>query len=130
MIGGLVVAALAVAALVYVILPLGRVDQIDLMEGPSPEAVALEDKNIALTAIIDLKEEAQVGKLSPEEHQRLRQGYESDALDALERLDTLSVPIRSDDPLEQEIAAMKQRLACPSCGALRSPGGTCTRCEA
>jgi len=35
-----------------------------------------------------------------------------------------------DDELELEIAAIRERLRCPSCGAARAPGAPCDRCGA
>jgi len=35
-----------------------------------------------------------------------------------------------DDELELEIAAIRERLRCPSCGAARAPGEPCDRCGA
>jgi hypothetical protein len=129
-IGALVVALLAAAALAYVIAPLRRPDSEALSTGPSLEEEAQERKGSALTAIVDLEDEARVGKLTQEELEPLREEYEREALLALEQLDQLAAPPRADDPLEAEIAAMKERLACPSCGAVRTSGGTCSRCDA
>ena len=130
MIGVLVVAVLAAAALLYVIAPLHSGDQEELPTGPSLEEGARERKGMALTAILDLEEEARVGKLTKEELATLRNEYEREALLALEQLDRIAGPPGVDDALEAEIAAMKERLACPSCGALRTSGGACSRCDA
>lgn len=130
MIGAIVVVVLAAAALIYVIAPLRRDDQRELPVGPSLEEDALERKGTALTAILDLEDEARVGKLTQEELETLRSEYEREALVALEELDRIAGPPGTDDALEAEIAAMKERLACPSCGALRASGGACTRCDA
>lgn len=129
MIGILVVALLACAALAYVIVPLRRPER----GASDPAAGALErareNKEVALTAIVDLEEEAEVGKLSQTELETLRIEYEHDALQALEQMDALGTGPAHDDPLEAEIDAMRKRLACPSCGAMREPGGTCSRCD-
>lgn len=130
MIGAIIVVVLAVAALIYVIAPLRRDDQRELPVGPSLEEDALERKGTALTAILDLEDEARVGKLTQEELETLRSEYEREALVALEELDRIAGPPGADDALEAEIAAMKERLACPSCGALRTSGGACSRCDA
>lgn len=129
MIGAIVVALLAAAALVYVIAPMRRPDFDQLPVGPSLEEGARERKSSALTAIVDLEEEARVGKLTQRELETLREEYEREALLALEELDRIAAPSRSDDALEAEIAAMKERLACPSCGAVRTAGGACSRCD-
>ena len=124
------VVVLVVVALWYVVQPFRRTDQTEMVAGPSPAQRAQEKKTAALTAIIDLEEEAQVGKLTERELGSLRATYEREALDALAQLDALAVPGTGDDPLEAEIAALKQRLTCPSCGAPRASGGTCSRCDA
>lgn len=129
MIGGVIVALLALAALVYVVSPLRRSGH----QEPADESGALDEarerKESALSAIIDLEEEAEVGKLTMRELEILREEYEREALAALEQLDRVAAPSRTDDPLEAEIAAMRKRLACPSCGALRDDLGTCSRCD-
>lgn len=131
MIGWIVVALAALAALAFVIAPLRRPEP-DLADAvPADLERAREEKTAALTAIIDLEEEAQVGKLTTAELEVLRAGYEREALDALRRMDELTTPSTAElDPLEAEIEAMKRRLACPSCGAMREPGATCSRCGA
>lgn len=129
MIGILVVALLACAAAGYVIAPLRRPESGAAEPGADALERAREDKEVALTAIVDLEEEAEVGKLSKTELQALRIGYEHDALQALEQMDAIGNPPAHEDPLEAEIDAMKRRLACPSCGAMREPDGTCSRCE-
>ncbi len=130
MIGILVVLLLAAGALAYVIAPLRRSETEGLPSGPSLEEQAQERKGSALTAILDLEEEAQVGKLTPDELETLRAEYEREALLALEQLDRIAAPAGADDALEAEIAAVKKRLACPSCGAVRTSGGACSRCDA
>lgn len=130
MAGMALVILLVVVALLYVVQPFRRKDDAEMVGGPSPAQRAQERKTAALTAIIDLEEEAQVGKLTPGELESLRATYEREALDALAQLDALSAPLVVDDPLEAEIAAVKQRLTCPSCGAPRASEGTCSRCDA
>lgn len=128
MIGVVLVSLLACAAIAYVALPLRRTDE-EPAEAPMALEEARENKTAALTAIIDLEEEAQMGKLSQAELEALRPEYERDALAALDEIDALSAPRDADiDPLEAEIEAMRRRLACPSCGAAREPGTTCSRC--
>ena len=131
MIAGLVVSLVACVFIAYVIAPLRGPD--DVVDDAVPDALerARHNKTTALTAIIDVEEEALVGKLSPAELERLRTEYERDALAALDQMDKLTegrhVTVEAD-PLEAEIEAMRQRLACPSCGAMREPGATCSRC--
>lgn len=130
MAGMAVVIVLVVLALLYVVQPFRRRENAEMQSGPSPVQQAQEKKTAALTAIIDLEEEAQVGKLTARELEVLRATYEREALDALAQLDAMSASRSGDDDLEAEIAAAKQRLTCPSCGAPRASGGTCSRCGA
>ncbi len=130
MIGVLVVALLTFAALLYVVGPLRRQTSDDEPVDISTLEQAQERKTTALNAIIDLEEEAQVGKLTDRELEILRRGYEREALAALHQLDNLGAVTSERDPLEEEIAAMRKQLACPSCGALRGSAGTCSRCNA
>lgn len=130
MIAAVIVALLAAAALLYVTAPLRKPDVEELPSGPSLQQSAIERKATALTAILDLEEEAGVGKLTQGELETLRAEYEREALLALEQLDRIAATPPADDPLEAEIAAMKERLACPSCGAVRTSGGACSRCDA
>ena len=128
--GFILVAVLAGIALAYVAAPLTRPDTAELADGPRLQEEANERKASALTAILDLEEEARVGKLTEGELGSLREEYEREALLALEQLDLMGARPLADDPLESEIAAMKKRLACPSCGAVRTSGGACSRCDA
>ena len=128
--GALIVGLLAAAALAYVMAPLRRTGAEVLSVGLSPHEEATERKGSALTAILDLEEEAQVGKLTQAELETLRAEYELEALRALEELDQMTGSSGGDDPLEAEVEAMKKRLACPSCGAVRTSGGACSRCDA
>ena len=130
MIGFIVVAVLAGIALAYVVAPLRSPATVELADGPRLEEEANDRKASALTAILDLEEEARVGKLTEGELVGLREEYEREALLALEQLDLMGARPLADDPLESEIAAMKKRLACPSCGAVRTSGGACSRCPA
>jgi hypothetical protein len=124
----LVIAALAAGALVYVSRPLlGGGD-----DGPSEEPLLMDEANqrkqAALGAIVDVEEEREIGKLSHEEYESLRSAYEAEAVSAMTELDALrGVP--EDDALEAEIAEMRERMTCPRCGALRSPGEECPRCS-
>lgn len=139
MIATLVVAVLACGALAYVAAPIRS--RLDPSLDPSFELDELQGKKrAALTAIIDIESERDVGKLSGEDFAILRSEYEAEAMDALVRLDALRAPGGEEDAdLEAEIAAIRRRLAesgrpeslaCPSCGAARAPGGPCERCGA
>ena len=128
MIEVLVIATLAAGALVYVSRPLlGGGDY-----GPAEEPLLMDEANqrkqAALGAIVDVEEEREIGKLSHEEYESLRSAYEAEAVSAMTELDALrGVP--EDDALEAEIAEMRERMTCPRCGTLRSPGEECPRCS-
>lgn len=127
-----VVALLACAALAYVALPLGRRGRAE--KEPSVEGELDARKTTALSAIVDLENERLVGKLSEEDFEVLRAQYEAEALQALTELDAVRArsapdPGAHDSSLEAEIAEMRRRLACPRCGSLRTPEGTCAQCQ-
>lgn len=97
----------------------------------------------ALAGIVDIEEEQAVGKLSDADFDSLRRQYEAEALAALRELDAIGdEPAGADgdpppapdaaagDDIEAEIAALRARLACPTCGAIRSAEGVCDRCGA
>lgn len=129
MIGDLVVALLACAAIAYV----ASGPRAAPKRWPDAAGVAEEEaqakKNAALEAIIDMEDERNVGKLSEEDFEALRREYEADALEALLELDALE-RVPDDDALEAEIAAMRARLVCASCGATKNSAGPCDRCGA
>ena len=129
MIATIAIVVLAVAALVYVAIPLRRGPRLEVDAAPTAQEEAQDDKVLALAAIVDLEQERDAGKLSREDFAFLRDEYERDALEALRKLDA-SGNASLDDELEKEIAAARQRLACPSCGAPRDAATTCARCGA
>lgn len=140
MISAFVVAALALLALAYVSAPLRERDR-SLPDDSTDVAELVGRKRAALTAILDMEEERDAGKLSPADFALLRREYEAEAAAALAELDALQSPARSDADLEAEIAAIRARLLtretrheeaelepCPSCGTPRAPGRACERC--
>jgi hypothetical protein len=126
--GVVVVGFLALAAVAYVLGPLRWPSAAPDEAEPIAGIEAQERKARALTAILDVQEEALVGKLTADEYATLRGDYEREAVLAIEALDRLDAGPHADDPLEAEVAEMRKRLACPSCGAPRAAGGTCGRC--
>jgi hypothetical protein len=129
MIATLLVIAACLLLLAWVLTP--------LRSGPRPETGArsqlIEEaegrKRAALYAIIDIEEEAEIGKLSPSDLAILRDRYERDAVGALQHLDQLRGETRDlDDDVEAEIARLKKEMRCTECGATRPPQGTCPRC--
>ena len=145
MISALIVAGLAVLAIAYVTAPLRDADVSP--DDPSAQADELMGrKRAALTAILDMEEERDAGKLSPADFELLRGEYEAEAAAVLVELDALRSAGDSEDAaLEDEIAAIRARLRhsgddpssemgrvepCPSCGTPRAPGRACERCGA
>ena len=125
----ILVALAAVAALAYVVAPLRRGPRLQSNDpGRAEEAEAR--KRAALTAIVDLESERDAGKLSESDFDNLLAGAEAEALAALAEADLVAGADLDDDELEREIAAMRERLACPACGAMRAPGERCARCGA
>ena len=118
-----IVALLALAALAYVVRPLSsrRPTLAPVMD----EAAA--DKRAALEAILDLEDERDAGKLSAEDFESLRAGYERRAVAAM-RTGHLAEGDATDDATEAEIAALREQMRCPRCGALRMPDAACSRC--
>ena len=129
MIAALLIAILACAALAYVVAPLRAGPRSEPPDGSATEAEAAGRKRAALTAILDLENERDVGKLSLADFEALRAEYEAQALAALAELDALE-STGGDDAVEAEIAAVRARLVCPSCGAVRAPSGACPQCDA
>jgi hypothetical protein len=122
----LVVIVAALAGIAFVAIPLRRGPR--SFPGLSSTATqeAEDRKSAALAGIVDLEQELEIGKLSRDDFEILREEYERDAVAALHELD--SGVTSADDALEKEIAAARARLACPSCGAPRAAGGPCPRC--
>jgi hypothetical protein len=134
----LVVAALALLAVAYVAAALRDGDEAE--RDQSMDAAELAGrKRAALTAILDMEEERDAGKLSPADFAVLRREYEAEAAAALAELDELSAGADPEEAdVEAEIAAIRARLhqdapslePCPSCGTPRAPGRACERCGA
>jgi hypothetical protein len=128
----LVVAILALIALVWILDPLrrGRAEDVDTAPDHLQDAVA--QKEIALTAMVDIENERDLGKLSDADFEILRAEYEREALIALRALEGANNG--ADAELEAEIAAMRARLGstsripCPDCGTPRTLGGPCPSC--
>lgn len=129
MIAALLIAFLACAALAYVMAPLRFGPRAEPVDESLLASEAAGRKRAALTAILDLETERDIGKLSPADFEALRAEYEAQALAALAELDALE-SARGDDALESEIAAVRARLVCPSCGAVRTRSGACPQCGA
>ena len=79
-------------------------------------------------AIVDLEGDRTMGKLSEPDFEALRADYESQALAALRELDALGELSARDRELEAEIAQVRARLRCPSCGGARVGSERCSRC--
>lgn len=127
MIAILVVAVFVLIALAYVAAPLRRGPRAQSAEPDLLVEEAHAKKHVALRAIIDLEQEVAIGKLSDADFEALRTEYEAEALAALKELEVIRQAAEGDD-IESEIAAMRRRLRCPSCGAPRTPEEACPRC--
>lgn len=122
-------AALAVAALSYVLYPLikGSIAAPVHVLGPdaAPEASAID-------ALREIEFDQATGKLSPEDYATLKAAYTPRALDEL-RAREAGAPVATDDAAEALIARAKQRGAvCISCGARpeESDALFCSECGA
>ena len=124
MTAAIVIGALTLAAIAYIVAPIGR--RARRIEEATPETAPEERKRVALTGILDLEEERDGGKLSDTEFADLRARYERDAIEALNDLDDRSPRGDVDDRLEREIASAREKLRCGTCGAPR--GIEATRC--
>lgn len=119
-----VIAMLTIAAVAYIVAPIGRTRR--SVEESDLESRAEEKKRVALTGILDLEEERDAGKLSEAEFADLRARYEREVIQALHEIDQGAEQGGFEDRLEREIAAARKRLRCATCG---SPRGTETaRC--
>ncbi|MDQ3751769.1 MAG: hypothetical protein M3333_02615 [Actinomycetota bacterium] len=132
MVAVILVVLLLGLALAYILTPLRRAA--DEPGSPDPkaaeEADAEDKKKGALTALVDIEDEREMGKLSAADFELLRQEYEAEAMAALRELDDIHFTLRTDEALEAEIAAVRAGLECPSCGGARPPGEPCPRCGA
>ncbi len=124
-------AALAVAALSYVLYPLikGSTAAPVTILGPdaAPEASAID-------ALREIEFDQATGKLSPEDYATLKAAYTPRALDELRAREGASpAAVATDDAAEALIARAKQRGAvCISCGARpeESDALFCSECGA
>ena len=130
MIEVLFVALAAVAVLAYVLVPLRSGPRQDVPLTSVHVEDAEEKKRSALTALIDIEEERDIGKLSEGDFNSLRTEYEAEAFQALVELDALEAAPGADGELEDEISALRAKMTCSSCGALRPPGEACEHCGA
>ena len=127
MTAAIVICLLAVAALFYIAVPIGRSEK--TLGEAEPENEAEERKRVALGGIIDLEEERDAGKLSDPEFVQLRSRYERDAVLALKELDDDSLTPDLEARLEREIAGARDKLRCRTCGAPKVGGATrCPSC--
>ena len=123
------VLVLALVVAWYVGTPLLR-GKSSISEGGDEVADADADKRAKLGALVELEEDRAAGKLSQADFELLQRQYESEAIAALKRLDSLTEAPAVEDDLEAEIARVKSRLRCPSCGAPREPAAHCPECGA
>jgi cytochrome c-type biogenesis protein CcmI len=124
-IGVVIVATLALVAIAWILVPVLRGRRTHTNDATASHEAGAR-KRAALDALVEIEEELEIGKLSPDDFVVLRSEYEREALRALKELDALA----GGDSLEEEIAAMRRQMMCPNCGALRRPGEACSKCDA
>lgn len=111
MIGYIVIGFAAAGVLFFVLSPLRDGPRRDLPERALAVNEAEGRKRAALTAILDLETERDVGKLADEEFVTLRSEYEAEAIAALHELDALGASgAPEDDAVEAEIARIRAKL--------------------
>ena len=125
MIGIAVVVLLALAAVAYVVTPILRGPRREAMPDDGTSDVRAR-KDAALAAILDLEADHEMGKISTDDLESLRRDPEDQALRAIRALRRGPGP--ADDQLEREIAAVRRRLKCPRCGAMRGERAECPSC--
>ncbi|MEO8323828.1 MAG: hypothetical protein ABI571_06795 [Actinomycetota bacterium] len=130
MIEAAIVSLAALATLAYVLNPLRSGPRRDIPLTSMRAEDAEEKKRAALTALLDIEEERSIGKMSNADFDALRAEYEAEALEALIELDELDAVPDVDQDLEAEISALKTKMTCPSCGAMRKAGKACDECGA
>lgn len=124
-----IVIALAGLLAYYVAIPLRR-GRSSISDGTDEVEEAHAEKRAKLGALVELEEDRMSGKLSERDFESLSKQYESEAVSALRRLDSLTGRADESDDLETEIARVRSRLRCPSCGAARPPAARCPECGA
>ena len=117
MTAAILVGVLIIAAVVYVVTPIGRGRR--QLEDEDTHSEADEKKRVALSGILDLEEERDGGKLSEAEFRVLRLNYERDAVAALKELDAQAPSSVVEDRLEREIALAREKMRCGTCGTPR-----------
>jgi hypothetical protein len=125
--GVFVVAFIAIAGLAWVAAPL-RWKRFALDDAARARSEAESNKRAALAALLDLEDELRLGKISEDDFAVLHADYEAEALVALRELDLIDAS--ASDPMEADIAAARERLTCPKCGAPRRAEKRCPRCGA
>jgi hypothetical protein len=124
---GIITALFVIAAVAYVVYPIGRRPATFVEAEDATDAEVR--KQVALSGILDLEEERDGGKLSETEFRSLRAHYEHDAVAAMTELDGTPTPTSLEERLESEIADARRKLVCATCGVPRAPGGTrCPSC--
>ncbi len=132
----LLVMALIVAATGALILwPLLRGTETAGGEAAALPADAGREKELALAAIRELEFDYATGKISPEDYALLRARYEARALEAIARAAAIPSEAGGEPDtealLEAEIAAVRGRSRCTSCGAVMPPQARfCPSCGA
>jgi hypothetical protein len=126
----LFVTVLTLGALAFVTVPLRR-GRLEMADATDALAEANAEKRSRLTALLELEEERYSGRLSDSDLEHLQPQYESEAVEAMKKVDALAQsPVDADSEIEAEIAHVKSTLRCPSCGAPRRSTERCPECGA
>ena len=80
------------------------------------------------STVIGRPSEIAVAKPTLADAASLRVTYEREAPDAIERIEVVARRTPLEDKLEAEIAAARERLRCPNCGAPRKNNDACANC--
>jgi hypothetical protein len=87
------------ASTVWVLLPLRRRQEEAVVQTGERDDLEARHRHL-LFALQDLDFELQTGKLSPEDHQAMRQRVQAEAVEVLRRLEELQAPAPSPLPVE------------------------------
>jgi len=129
--------ALLLGVAFYICYPFFALQQGTLSAGQRGQRLQ-ERKEQLYIAIKELEFDQELGKLSTEDHQRLHQQLEGEALVVMQQLDELSGHADPDDllqQLEREVSARRnaptetEAKYCPSCRVERRPDDLfCSKC--
>lgn len=134
-------ALFASAVVLYVLHPILTGRAATMVDPRRLQTVAEAKKRVALNALRDVEYDYHTGKLDESDYTDLRgeltleavRALEEGATDAPVEPEPMGAPEAGDDPLEREVARLRQGLrsgdGCPACGHLNPPASRyCARC--